>query len=125
MRISTNDKNTLDRNPGDGTMNSSSVTAFLLSPHCRIYRHILLQVAVLLITINVFWYEPLQVVSLLKRFGGCLVYFLSMNAVIYTKSVYSGSFFSVKEPFGWLCSSCDSYQLSGHPFPFSYAGNAF
>ena len=49
MRISTNDKNTLDRNPGDGTMNSSSVTAFLLSPHWRIYRHILLQVAVLLI----------------------------------------------------------------------------
>ena len=84
MRISTNDKNTLDRNPGDGTMNSRSVTVFLLSPHCRIYRHILLQVAVLLITINVFWYEPLQVVSLLKRFGGCLVYFLSMNAVIYT-----------------------------------------
>ena len=84
MRISTNDKNTLDRNPGDGTMNGKSVTAFLLSPHCRIYRHILLQVAVLLITINVFWYEPLQVVSLLKRFGGCLVYFLSMNAVIYT-----------------------------------------
>ena len=68
----------------DGTMNGKSVTAFLLSPHCRIYRHILLQVAVLLITINVFWYEPLQVVSLLKRFGGCLVYFLSMNAVIYT-----------------------------------------
>ena len=84
MRISTNDKNTLDRNPGDGTMNGKSVTTFLLSPHCRIYRHILLQVAVLLITINVFWYEPLQVVSLLKRFGGCLVYFLSMNAVIYT-----------------------------------------
>ena len=74
MRISTNDKNTLDRNPGDGTMNSSSVTAFLLSPHWRIYRHILLQVAVLLITINVFWYEPLQVVSLLKRFGLFLVY---------------------------------------------------
>ena len=54
MRISTNDKNTLNRNPGDGTMNGKSVTAFLLSPHCRIYRHILLQVAVLLITINVF-----------------------------------------------------------------------
>jgi hypothetical protein len=121
MRISTNDKNTLDRNPGDGTMNSSSVTAFLLSPHCRIYRHILLQVAVLLITINVFWYEPLQVVSLLKRFGGCLVYFLSMNAVIYTNLyILVPSFL-----FGWLCSSCDSYQLSGHPFPFSYAGNAF
>ena len=84
MRISTNDKNTLDRNPGDGTMNSSSVTAFLLSPHCRIYRHILLQVAVLADYNQCFWYEPLQVVSLLKRFGGCLVYFLSMNAVIYT-----------------------------------------
>ena len=84
MRISTNDKNTLDRNPGDGTMNSSSVTAFLLSPHCRIYRHILLQVAVLLITINVFWYEPLQTVSFWRRLGGCLAYFLSMDAVIYT-----------------------------------------
>ena len=124
MRISTNDKNTLDRNPGDGTMNSSSVTAFLLSPHWRIYRHILLQVAVLLITINVFWYEPLQVVSLLKRFGGCLVYFLSMNAVIILICIF-WFLLSVKEPFGWLCSSCDSYQLSGHPFPFSYAGNAF
>lgn len=84
MKINTNDKNTLDRNPDDGTMNGKSVTAFLLSPHCRIYRHILLQIVVLLITINVFWYEPLQMVSFLKRFGGCLVYFLSMNAVIYT-----------------------------------------
>lgn len=41
------------------------------------------------------------------------------------QSVCPGSFFSAKEPFGWLCSGCDSYQLSGHPFPFSYAGNAF
>ena len=54
MKINTNDKNTLDRNPDDGTMNGKSVTAFLLSPHCRIYRDILLQVVVLLITIKFF-----------------------------------------------------------------------
>ena len=41
------------------------------------------------------------------------------------QSVRPGSFFSAKEPFGWLCSGCDSNQLSGHLFPFSYAGNAF
>ena len=115
MRISTNDKNTLDRNPGDGTMNSSSVTAFLLSPHWRIYRHILLQVAVLLITINVFWYEPLQVVSLLKRFGGCLVYFLSMNAVIYTNLYILVPSFLLKNRLGGYVLAAD-LPLSSTPF---------
>lgn len=50
-------------------MEDKSVTAFLLSPHYRTCRHLLLQIIVLLMTINVFWYEPLQSVS----FGGVLV----------------------------------------------------
>lgn len=60
-----------------------SVPAFLLSPRYRIYRHLLLQVTVLLITINVFWYEPLQAVSILRRFWGFLAYFISIDIVIY------------------------------------------
>ena len=44
-------------------MEDKSVTAFLLSPHYRTCRHLLLQIIVLLMTINVFWYEPLQSVS--------------------------------------------------------------
>ena len=34
-------------------------------------------------TINVFWYEPLQSVSFWRRFGGFLAYFVSINTVIY------------------------------------------
>ena len=82
MIINIEDRSTVDRNPYDGTMDDRGVTAFLISSHYRIYRHILLQLAVLLITINVFWYEPLQTVSFWRRLGGCLAYFLSMDAVI-------------------------------------------
>lgn len=49
----------------------------------RIYRHLLLQLVVTLITINVFWYEPLQTVSFFRRLGGVLAYFFSINIVIY------------------------------------------
>lgn len=84
MIINIEDRSTVDRNPYDGTMDDRGVTAFLISSHYRIYRHILLQLVVLLITINVFWYEPLQTVSFWRRLGGCLAYFLSMDAVIYT-----------------------------------------
>lgn len=59
------------------------MTAFLLSPRYRIYRHLLLQAVVLLITINIFWYEPLQTVSFGRRFLGWLAYFTSLNMVIY------------------------------------------
>ena len=64
-------------------MEDKSVTAFLLSPHYRTCRHLLLQIIVLLMTINVFWYEPLQSVSFWRRFGGFLAYFVSINTVIY------------------------------------------
>lgn len=65
-------------------MDNKKATVFLLSPDYRIYRHLLLQSVVVLITVNVLWYEPLQAVSFWKRLGGCLVYFLSINTVIYT-----------------------------------------
>ena len=55
MIINIEDRSTVDRNPYDGTMDDRGVTAFLISSHYRIYRHILLQLVVLLITINVFW----------------------------------------------------------------------
>ena len=116
MRISTNDKNTLDRNPGDGTMNSRSVTVFLLSPlagGCSAdYNQCFLVRA---------FAGGLSLETLWRLSGLFLVY---ECGDIY-QSVRPGSFFSAKEPFGWLCSGCDSNQLSGHLFPFSYAGNAF
>lgn len=77
-----------------------TINSFLLSPHCRIHRYLLLQSAVLLITINVFWYEPLQIVSFWKRLAGCLVYFLSMDAVIYANLYLLVPRFLLKNRFG-------------------------
>lgn len=77
-----------------------TINSFLLSPHYRIHRHFLLQSAVLLITINVFWYEPLQIVSFWKRLGGCLAYFLSMDMVIYANLYLLVPRFLLKNRFG-------------------------
>lgn len=77
-----------------------TINSFLLSPHYRIHRHFLLQSAVLLITINVFWYEPLQIVSFWKRLGGCLAYFLSMDTVIYANLYLLVPRFLLKNRFG-------------------------
>ena len=41
MIINIEDRSTVDRNPYDGTMDDRGVTAFLISSHYRIYRHIL------------------------------------------------------------------------------------
>ena len=79
-------------------LEDKSVTAFLLSPHYRTCRHLLLQIIVLLMTINVFWYEPLQSVSFWRRFGGFLAYFVSINTVIYMNLYILVPCFSVEEP---------------------------
>lgn len=50
----------MNLNTEHGRMEDKSVTTFLLSPHYRTCRHLLLQIIVLLMTINVFWYEPLR-----------------------------------------------------------------
>lgn len=77
-----------------------TINSFLLSPHYRAYRHILMQSAVVLITINVFWYEPLQIVPFWKQLCGCVAYFLSVNAVIYTNLYYLVPRFLIKSRFG-------------------------
>lgn len=83
MEYKVNNSNRTDNNGHTVSKGDISVSAFLLSPRYRIYRHLLLQFTVLLITVNVFWYEPLQEVSILRRFWGFLAYFISIDSVIY------------------------------------------
>lgn len=59
-------------------------TDFLLTPCYRRGRHLLLQFVMVLITVNVFWHEPLQSLSLWQRLLGWGVYLLMMDVVIYT-----------------------------------------
>lgn len=60
------------------------VSDFLLGPRCRLYRHLLLQLVVLLITVNVLWYEPLQSLTILHRLLGWVIYWATIDFVIYT-----------------------------------------
>ena len=100
MSRDTNHGNDFNKNTTDRNMNDKSVTAFLLSPRYRIYRHLLLQLVVVLITINVLWYEPLQTVSSGRRLGGCLAYFASMNMVIYINLYVLVPYFLLKNRWG-------------------------
>ena len=100
MSMDTNHGNDFNKNTTDRNMNDKSVTAFLLSPRYRIYRHLLLQLVVVLITINVLWYEPLQTVSFGRRLGGCLAYFASMNMVIYINLYVLVPYFLLKNRWG-------------------------
>lgn len=59
-----------------------TIPAFLLKPGYRPCRHLLIQIVVLLITINVFWDEP--DVILTERFNVWIAYFLLIDAIIYT-----------------------------------------
>lgn len=47
----------------------------------RFWRHLLIQLMVLLITINVFWDEPTQLLP--HRFGAWVLYFLLIDTIIY------------------------------------------
>ena len=51
MSMDTNHGNDFNKNTTDRNMNDKSVTAFLLSPRYRIYRHLLLQLVVVLIKV--------------------------------------------------------------------------
>lgn len=59
-----------------------TIPAFLLQPGYRVYRHLLVQLVVMLITINVFWDEPDVVLT--ERLNVWVVYFLLIDAIIYT-----------------------------------------
>ena len=90
MIINIEDRSTVDRNPYDGTMDDRGVTAFLISSHYRIYRHILLQLVVLLITISLF-------LATLGRVSGI---FLVYGCGDLYEPARAGSPFSIKESFG-------------------------
>ncbi len=57
------------------------IPAFLLKPGYRVFRHILIQVVVLLITVNVLWDEPDQILP--GRLGAWFFYFLQIDIIIY------------------------------------------
>lgn len=56
---------------------------FLLHPAYRSWRHGILQLIIFLITLNVLWYDPLDGTPLLQRCGGWMVYFLTIEIVVY------------------------------------------
>ncbi len=95
MKKEINDKGVNTKKQADG-----SITAFLLSPRYRKYRHLLLQTVVLLITVNVFWYEPLQTVSFGRRFLGWFSYYTALNMVIYANLYLLVPYFLLKNRLG-------------------------
>lgn len=54
---------------------------FLLKPQYRLYRHLLIQAILLLITVNVLWDEPDKILP--ERLGGWLAYYFQIGVVIY------------------------------------------
>ena len=71
-----------------GNIGKWSIESFLLNPCFWIYRHLFLQSVILLITINIFWYEHLGGVSFEQRFWGWLAYFATLNIGIYFNVYY-------------------------------------
>lgn len=59
---------------------------FLLSPQKRIYRHLLLQLVVFLITINIFWDTPDEFIITPARIYSWIGYFLMMDISIYVNT---------------------------------------
>lgn len=62
------------------------VPDFLLSPEKRIYRHLLLQLVVFLITVNVFWDTPDELIVTPARVYSWIGYFLLIDMLIYVNA---------------------------------------
>lgn len=62
---------------------SELLSQFLLSPRLHIGRHVLLQIALICITLNSFWDVPDHLILTWGRFWAWLVYFLFMTVAIY------------------------------------------
>lgn len=58
------------------------IPEFLQNPRYRIFRHLLLQTVIFILTISVFW-DADKFVFTVDRFWGWLVYFISMEIIIY------------------------------------------
>ncbi|MDR2969614.1 MAG: histidine kinase [Tannerellaceae bacterium] len=57
------------------------IPGLLLKPEHRIFRHVLIQAVILLITMNVFWDEPVRILP--GRFAVWIPYHLLFNTIIY------------------------------------------
>lgn len=64
----------------------NTVPDFLLNPQKRIYRHLLLQLVVVLITINVFWDTPDVFIITPERIRSWIGYFLIIDLLIYVNA---------------------------------------
>lgn len=64
----------------------NTVPDFLLNPRKRIYRHLLLQLVVVLITINVFWDTPDVFIITPERIRSWIGYFLIIDLLIYVNA---------------------------------------
>ena len=62
------------------------VPDFLLSPQKRVYRHLLLQLIVFFITINVFWDKPDELIITPPRIRSWIGYFLMIDMLIYVNA---------------------------------------
>lgn len=56
---------------------------FLLSPKYRIIRHLLLQLMIILITMNVFWDVPDEMITTYDRFIAWFFYYLAICVILY------------------------------------------
>lgn len=81
-------------------IDDTAVADFMLSPRYRMGRHLLLQFVLVLMTVNVFWHEPLQSLSLCQRLLGWGVYLLMMDVVIYTNLFFLIPRFLLENRFG-------------------------
>ena len=60
---------------------NNTIPDFLLKPNYRFYRHLLVQVMVLLITVNILWDEPDRINP--EKLADWFTYFLQINIVLY------------------------------------------
>ena len=83
------------------------VSDFLLSPRKRIYRHLLLQLVVFLITINVFWDTPDELIITPARIRSWIGYFLLIDILIYVNAYVLVPRFLLKGIYMDSCIDCD------------------
>ena len=76
------------------------VPDFLLSPQKRVYRHLLLQLIVFFITINVFWDTPDELIITPPRIRSWIGYFLMIDML------------SMSMPMYWYRDSCSKAGFS-------------
>lgn len=94
-------------------VDNDAVSGFLLDVRYRVYRHLMMQLVVLSITVNVFWYQPLQALPFVYRFLGWVVYFFTINFVVYTNILLLVPRFLLKNRLGlYLLSALGTVILS-------------